>query len=170
MWFGVRRGPGAEVSRREWCCARCPQKDIAPPGDFHPEKSPRGHLEPRKLGQPRTCVNGQKPWSQREEWSGKRDSNPRPSAWKADALPTELLPPPGPLLAVLDTIRPRRHPCKGDHGAKRRSRTQPSNHCHLIVWSGEERIRTSVGLRRQIYRLLPLASSGTSPSSCKTTI
>ena len=26
-------------------------------------------------------------------WSGKRDSNPRPSAWEADALPTELLPP-----------------------------------------------------------------------------
>ena len=25
--------------------------------------------------------------------SGRRDSNPRPSAWKADALPTELLPP-----------------------------------------------------------------------------
>ena len=25
--------------------------------------------------------------------SGKRDSNPRPSAWKADALPTELFPP-----------------------------------------------------------------------------
>ena len=24
--------------------------------------------------------------------SGKRDSNPRPSAWVADALPTELLP------------------------------------------------------------------------------
>ena len=23
--------------------------------------------------------------------SGKRDSNPRPSAWEADALPTELL-------------------------------------------------------------------------------
>ena len=27
------------------------------------------------------------------QWSGKRGSNPRPSAWKADALPTELLPP-----------------------------------------------------------------------------
>ena len=27
------------------------------------------------------------------KWSGKRGSNPRPSAWKADALPTELLPP-----------------------------------------------------------------------------
>jgi hypothetical protein len=26
------------------------------------------------------------------EVSGKRDSNPRPSAWEADALPTELLP------------------------------------------------------------------------------
>ena len=25
--------------------------------------------------------------------SGRRDSNPRPSAWKADALPAELFPP-----------------------------------------------------------------------------
>lgn len=25
-------------------------------------------------------------------WSGRRDSNPQPSAWKADALPIELLP------------------------------------------------------------------------------
>ena len=25
-------------------------------------------------------------------WSGKRDSNPRLSAWEADTLPTELLP------------------------------------------------------------------------------
>src|SRR5438067_4362484 len=25
-------------------------------------------------------------------WSGKRESNPRPSAWEADALPTELFP------------------------------------------------------------------------------
>lgn len=30
--------------------------------------------------------------------SGKRDSNPRPSAWEADALPTELLPQKSPLL------------------------------------------------------------------------
>ena len=27
-----------------------------------------------------------------KNWSGRRDSNSRPSAWKADALPTELLP------------------------------------------------------------------------------
>ena len=30
-------------------------------------------------------------------WSGRRGSNPRPSAWKADALPTELLPQFGPI-------------------------------------------------------------------------
>src|SRR5450830_1687270 len=28
----------------------------------------------------------------KKRWSGKRDSNPRPSAWEADALPTELFP------------------------------------------------------------------------------
>ena len=28
----------------------------------------------------------------RQKKSGRRDSDPRPSAWKADALPTELLP------------------------------------------------------------------------------
>ena len=28
----------------------------------------------------------------RQKVSGRRNSNPRPSAWKADALPTELLP------------------------------------------------------------------------------
>ena len=28
----------------------------------------------------------------RFSWSGRRGSNPRPSAWEADALPTELLP------------------------------------------------------------------------------
>ena len=27
-----------------------------------------------------------------QEWSGKRDSNPQPSAWKADALAVELFP------------------------------------------------------------------------------
>ena len=32
-------------------------------------------------------------------WSGRRGSNSRPSAWKADALPTELLPPNPPYLS-----------------------------------------------------------------------
>ncbi len=31
-------------------------------------------------------------WFQEEEMSGKWGSNPRPSAWEANALPTELLP------------------------------------------------------------------------------
>src|SRR5512132_3302178 len=30
--------------------------------------------------------------SHMQNWSGKRDSNPRPRAWKARALPTELFP------------------------------------------------------------------------------
>src|SRR5437016_11857184 len=57
-------------------------------------------------------------------WSGKRDSNPRPRAWKARALPTELFPP-----------------------------TQPKKNT-----GGEGRIRTSEGISRQIYSLLPLAT------------
>ena len=59
----------------------------------------------------------------RLNWSGKRDSNPRPRAWKARALPTELFP----------------------------------LSCHLYV-GGEGRIRTSEGISRQIYSLLPLAT------------
>ncbi len=48
------------------------------------------------------------PWtslSQLDEWSGKRDSNPQPSAWKADALPIELF----PLYPVLRPRSPERH-------------------------------------------------------------
>ncbi len=41
----------------------------------------------------------------REKWSGKRDSNPRPTAWKAIALPAELFPP-----ATADII-PSRYEC-----------------------------------------------------------
>jgi hypothetical protein len=68
-----------------------------------------------------------------EEWSGKRDSNPRPSAWKADALATELL----PLASIL--------PCPTRRAAWREG-------------GGERRIRTSEALRRQIYSLLPLTA------------
>ena len=37
-------------------------------------------------------LSKQKKRSAKTSWSGKRDSNPRPSAWEADALPTELFP------------------------------------------------------------------------------
>ena len=41
-----------------------------------------------------TCFDRKKDdWKGKmQEWSGKRDSNPQPSAWKADALAVELLP------------------------------------------------------------------------------
>ena len=38
---------------------------------------------------PRKCSTTE---LQQRKWSGRRDSNPRPSAWKANALSTELLP------------------------------------------------------------------------------
>jgi hypothetical protein len=59
-------------------------------------------------------------------WSGKRDSNPRPSAWKADALATELLP-----LIYHKTIR---HPNIPDSNLPPQQR-----------YGGGGRVRTSVG-------------------------
>ena len=46
-------------------------------------------IEPMTPSLPRKCST---PELHRLEQSGKRGSNPRPSAWKADALPTELFP------------------------------------------------------------------------------
>ena len=54
-----------------------------------------------------------------KKWSGERGSNPRPLAWKANALPIEL------------------PPQKNGGGG---------------------RIRTSEGIRQQIYSLIPLAT------------
>ena len=68
------------------------------------------------------------------EWSGKRDSNPRPSAWKADALAPELFPPSKDIEV---------------HLAKVLSISS-------FWWRGEDsNLRR---LRRQIYSLLPLAT------------
>ena len=47
-------------------------------------------LEPVTSSLPRKCSTAELHWHL--FLSGKRDSNPRPSAWKADALSTELLP------------------------------------------------------------------------------
>ncbi len=59
---------------------------------------PMGHapVEPEQLprhtekGPTRACLIG--PLGQRCKWSGRWDSNPRPSAWQADALAPELRP------------------------------------------------------------------------------
>ncbi len=66
------------------------------------------------------------------EQSGRRGSNSRHSAWKAEALPTELLP-----LETALIERPRR-PKRGTGGG---------------CW-----IRTNVGISRRIYSPLPLAT------------
>src|ERR1043165_3202846 len=46
---------------------------------------------PRRRSTPE--LRGRESNINRGRWSGRRDSNSRPSAWKADALPTELHPP-----------------------------------------------------------------------------
>ena len=64
--------------------------------------------------------------------SGRRVSNPRPSAWKADALPLSYS----------------------------RNPTSYQLEC------GEGRIRTSEGVCRQIYSLFPLAAREPLPKNC----
>ena len=80
-------------------------------------------------------------------WSGKRGSNPRPSAWKADALPSELFPPLNP------------------------KRASWSSRQFICWWGGEDsNLRR---LSRQIYSLIPLATREPPPKTViypKTTI
>ena len=47
-------------------------------------------IEPTTSPLPRVCSTPE--LRGRYNWSGRRGSNPRPLAWKANALPTELLP------------------------------------------------------------------------------
>ena len=75
-------------------------------GFADPPLRPLGYVAPFSVGCPsriRTSVHGFKvrcPTTRRrgidpgslESWSGRRDSNPRPSHWQCDALPTEPLP------------------------------------------------------------------------------
>ena len=51
-------------------------------------------IEPPTPSLPWKCSTPELHWHTLKgiKWSGRRDSNPRPSAWKADALPTELRP------------------------------------------------------------------------------
>jgi hypothetical protein len=94
-WTGCRSG------RR--CCGPC-RTAVAP----SPQPSPPlrgGEGETWAQGLLPGCYPRSPPGRRRPEpgaeklrssglgiWSGKRDSNPRPSAWEADALPTELFP------------------------------------------------------------------------------
>ena len=71
--------------------------------------------------------------------SGRRASNPRPSAWKADALPAELLPQDGELPMA--------------SGAPSR----PYAISHVLPWWGGEDSNPR-RLRQQIYSLPPLSA------------
>ena len=64
--------------------ARANARCVPPPtiGAGHPLDIVGRHPETTAAGKPKSTCN----------LSGRRDSNPRPSAWKADALPTELHP------------------------------------------------------------------------------
>jgi hypothetical protein len=72
-------------------CSRLPQRRLAAPRGFEPRfTDPKSGVLPLDEGASGpTTVYG----VERREWSGRRDSNPRPSPWQGDALPTEPLPP-----------------------------------------------------------------------------
>src|SRR5262245_21038444 len=83
-------------------------------------------------------IRGDNRGETRENWSGKRDSNPRPSAWKADALATELFP-----------LRITTYNLASLDGPGRIIRL-------FKVWRGKDsNLRR---LSRQIYSLLPLTA------------
>ena len=81
----ICKSPGAGLNRRP----RPNQRRALPteqPGQTkqrHPTNEEIHHT---------TGSNGTQPTATWKKWSGKRDSNPRPRAWKARALPTELFP------------------------------------------------------------------------------
>lgn len=90
-----------ELRARSWG----DQRDSNPrPPDPQSGALPTELWSPRKNGAPgrtRTCSPRiRNPMlypvelrAHQKRWSGRRDSNPQPSAWKADALPVELHPP-----------------------------------------------------------------------------
>ena len=97
---------------------------------------PERGIEPLTPSLPRKCSTPELLWHQKV--SGRRNSNPRPSAWKADALPTELLP--------LNIVSENRNILLFRH------------YIIFPVLSGESRIRTYEGICQQIYSLPQLAA------------
>ena len=78
------RIPGTRIP-----CAACPARRLAAPRGFEPRLTdPKSAVLPLDEGAGRHSVG----YGIRGEWSGRRDSNPRPSPWQGDALPTEPLP------------------------------------------------------------------------------
>ena len=113
-----------------------------------------------------TCFDRKKDdWKGKmQEWSGKRDSNPQPSAWKADALAVELFPHFRGALSQASLADPRASACPVLHRSSRQSTCllQPRQllACATLLvqkwWRGVDLNHRSH--RRQIYSLFPLAT------------
>ena len=112
--------------------------------------------------------NGQPPRTASRLWSGRRDLNSRHPAWKAGALPAELHPPGNGATHIIPTRMtshtraiPRRHndSCRkscSDYRSRTAPPRSPTQDSYQVGGGG--RIRTSVGISRQIYSLFPLAA------------
>ena len=87
--------------------------------------------------------------------SGKRDSNPRPSAWEADALPTELLPRDFDISKIINIHVPQTNVEKKFHPFVNKKREDQS----LLFFCGATRNRT--GDTRIFSPLLYQLSYGT---------
>jgi hypothetical protein len=68
--------------------------ELAAPRGFEPRLTDsKSAVLPLDEGAEDLYLAGNRPHGQHEgKWSGRRDSNPRPSPWQGDALPTEPLP------------------------------------------------------------------------------
>src|SRR5688572_29131869 len=114
-----------------------------------------------------------------EGWSGRRGSNPRPTAWKAVTLPLSYSRLRGPLLPLSRRYggharRVRQSHPVGDHAldtrGAREARLPPNQQRHqnraapleprggLRGFGGQGRVRTSAARRRQVYSLLRLTA------------
>jgi hypothetical protein len=105
------------------------------------EVEPTTGIEPVTPSLPRRCSTTEPRGRLSRRWSGKRDSNPRPSAWKADALP-------------LSYSRATRD---GRDAATDATASRPNSFFPILRWWGEEdsNLRSH---RRQIYSLFPLTT------------
>ena len=72
-----------------------PRHAMAAPRGFEPRfTDPKSAVLPARRRGSRSAFEASRSTPVRQKkWSGRRDSNPRPSPWQGDALPTEPLPP-----------------------------------------------------------------------------
>ena len=95
---------------------------------------------PEFRNKPTTCSN--------KNWSGRRGSNSRPSAWKADALPTELHPPTQLRIAEFGLRNSIRHvPITNPHSEIRNS-----------SWCRGQDSNLRRALARRVYSPVPLTA------------